>query len=810
MIVSVKKKTRNLLVVLVFLAAPLFAFAQEALEEITVTAERREAGLQRTALSVVAFSAERLDELGINDPQSLADFTPNVSIGDGTGRGSGGTSVSIRGVNEARVSPVLDPAVGIYVDDVYYGRPQTAFLKLLDVERVEVLRGPQGTLFGKNSVGGAIRYITVKPQFDSVNGYVKVAAGDYDRAEVKGAINLPLSDTAALRFTAAKMSRDGYVERLSDGVALGDEDTLFGMAQLRFQPNDRLDINFRLDYTERDTDDGPTKLIDYYRFNNTTDTTPGGPTAASPGSAASAAWNGYWGSTPRVYDPAVPASLYQVEGSGRLPVLESESVGAGIDLTWTISDTLSVRSITGYRTVDEFTIRDPDDQADAWTFFDDIAEEGVDFWSQEFQLNGSNFDDRFTWVGGVFYSVEEPYRREIEDRDGRSPLRRGMLILNDDALQETKSLGIYFQGNIAMSDKLDLTLGVRYTEDDKTYRISQVALWDSALAADAAGFGLAPQTPPDYNGCDPSVQASCVSVAPLSGGDTFDSITPRVALQYQFTDDFMAYASASMGFKAGGTNDSVADIDTPFEPEELWTYEVGVRSEFADGRARINATYYTSDYTDKQITVTTSPNCVNRCTTNVGEGSISGFEIDAVALLGDSFQVHAGLGTIDAKWDTIDNPSAGVTLISEFGRAPELSYTLGGRYTFELANSGQIVATADYAYTDDQNSSPQDSTTIFIQDYSLLALRLAYISPDARWETSLFCTNCTDEEYYYGGAAWGASSDNTPFPGVKPANSYIFVENGQNPDGIAPPGITLLNIGAPRMWGVDFRYNFGS
>ena len=790
-------------------AAGAPALAQQALEEIVVTAERREAGLQDTPLSVVAFSSERLDELGINDPQAMADFTPNVSIGDGTGRGSGGTSVSIRGVNEARVSPVLDPAVGIYVDDVYYGRPQTAFLRLLDVERVEVLRGPQGTLFGKNSVGGAIRYVTRKPDFDSVNGYVKVAAGDYDRGEIKGAVNMPLTDRAALRLTAAKLTRDGYVERLSDGVNLGNEDTLFGMAQLRFQPSDNLDINFRLDYTERDTDDGPTKVIDYYRFNNTTDTTPGGPTSASPGSAATAAWNGYWGSTPRVYDPAIPASLYQVEGSGRIPELESESFGAGIDLTWTVSDTLSVRSITGYRTVDEFTSRDPDDQANAWTFFDDIAEEGVDFWSQEFQLNGSGFDERLNWVGGVFYSVEEPYRREIEDRDSRSPTQRGMLILNDDALQETRSLGIYFQGTVGLTDKLDLTLGLRYTEDDKTYNISQVATWDSALAQEAIDLGLAPQTPPDYNGCDPSVQPSCVSVAPLSGGDTFDAFTPRIALQYQFTDDVMAYASASKGFKSGGTNDSVADIDTPFEPEELWAYESGMRSEFFDGRARLNATYYYSDYSDKQITVTTSPNCVNRCTTNVGEATISGIEIDAMALVTDQFLLRAGLGTIDAEWDSIDNPSAGVSLISRFARAPELSYTLGGRYTVDLASTAQIIATADYAYTDEQNSSPQDSTTIFIQDYSLLTLRLAYVAPDARWQASLFCTNCADEEYYFVGAAWGGRSDNTPFPGVKPPDSYIFVDNGQNPDAVAPPGITLLNVGAPRMWGVDFQYNFG-
>ena len=795
---------------LALLIASTSAFSQETLEEITVTAERREAGLQDTALSVVAYSGERLDELGINDPQSMADFTPNISIGDGTGRGSGGTSVSIRGVNEARISPVLDPAVGIYVDDVYYGRPQTAFLRLLDVERVEVLRGPQGTLFGKNSVGGAIRYITKKPEFDGVSGYTKLAVGEFDRVDLKGAINLPISDTAALRLSGASLRRDGYIDRLADGGTLGQEDTAFAMAQLRLRPNDNLDINIRADYTGRDTDDGPTKLIDYYRFNNTTDTTAGGPNANGGGAGATAAWNAYWGSTPRVYNAAIPTSLYQVAGEGRPSILESDSVGMGIDLTWTVSENLSVRSITGYRTVEEFTMRDPDDQANAYSFFDDIAEEGVDFWSQEFQLNGTSMSGRLNWVGGIYYSVEEPYRTDIEDRDARSPFRRGMLILNDSAVQETKSFGLYLQGDFDITEQLALTLGVRYTEDDKTYNISQMARWDRALADEAAAAGLAPQTPPDYNGCDPSVLPTCVSVAPLSGGDTFDDVTPRIAMQYQFSDDVMGFVSASKGFKSGGTNDSVADIDTPFEPEQLWTYELGIRTEFADGRARVNATVFTSDYEDKQITVTTSPLCANRCTTNVGEATISGIEIDAVALVTDNLQLSLGLGTIDAEWDSIDNPSAGVGLNSNFGRAPELSYRIGGRYTADLSGGGQIVASADYAYTDEQNSSPQDSTTIFIDDYSLLNLRLSYLAPDGVWEAGLFCSNCADEEYYFGGAAWAGATDNTSFPGVKPSSSYIFADNGFNPNGVAPPGITIINVGAPRMWGVDFRYNFGN
>ena len=812
-----KHRVKNLFVaqaltVICGLGVVLPTIAQEAdgLEEIVVTAERRESTLQRTALSVVAFTGDRLEELGVLDPQTLADFTPNVSIGDGTGRGSGGSMISIRGVNEARISPVLDPAVGIYIDDVYYGRPQTAFLRLLDVERIEVLRGPQGTLFGKNSVGGALRYITKKPEFDGVSGYVKASAGDYDRANLKLGINVPFSDTAAMRLSVATLNRDGYVERLSDGIALGDEDTQFAQAQFRFQPSEGFDLNFRVDYTKRDTDDGPNKLIDYYRFNNDLDTTPGGPTAASPGSSASAAWNGYWGGTDRVYNPGVPDSLYEVTGNGRLSSLKSESVGAGLDMTWNISDTFSIKSITGYRSVEEYTIRDPDDQASAYTFFDDEVEEGVDFWSQEFQLNGTTAGGALNWVGGVYYSSEEPYRYDIEDRDSRVQLRRGMLILNDTANQETESLGVYLHGIWDVTDKLGITAGIRYTEDDKTYSISQVAVWDSALAAQAADYGLAPLAPPTYDGCDPSVSESCVSVDTLTGGETFSSTTPRLALQYQFTNDVMAYVSASKGFKSGGTNDSVRDIDTPFDPEELWTYELGLRTEFAEGRARINATYYMSDYVDKQITVTTAEECVNRCTTNVGDAEISGVEIDLTWLATENFLIRAGLGTIDAKWTDIQNPAAGVTELSKFGRAPELSYTIGAQYSWDFSGGSIVHLTADYAYTDDQNSSPQDSTTIFIQEYSLLKLRLMYKAATGNWDASVFCSNCTDEEYYTGGASWAGAADNTPFPEVKPASSYIYTENGANPYGQAPPGTTFVNVGAPLMWGVEFRYYFGN
>ena len=189
-------------------------FAQTtALEEIIITSQRRAEDLQSVPVSVSTFSTETLNRLGVTDPQSMADFVPNLSIGDGTGRSNMGAQFSIRGVNEGRISPVLDPAIGIYIDDVYYGRPQTGFLRLLDVERVEVLRGPQGTLFGKNSTGGAIRYLTKRPDVNGeVDGYLKLGAGEYNRANVSAAVNVPINDEFAARLAVAHMSQDGYLK----------------------------------------------------------------------------------------------------------------------------------------------------------------------------------------------------------------------------------------------------------------------------------------------------------------------------------------------------------------------------------------------------------------------------------------------------------------------------------------------------------------------------------------------------------------------------------------------------------------------
>ena len=791
------------------------AFGQEgdsALEEITVTAQRREQSLQDTPVSITAFTPERLDELGIHDPVRMMDFVPNAIVSSGTGRGGEVMQFSIRGVNEARISPVLDPGVAIYVDDVYYGRPQVGFLQFVDVERVEILRGPQGTLFGKNSTGGAVRYITKKPDLDGNNGYVDIAVGDYSRVNLKGAFNAVLSDSTAVRVSAGSFERDGYVKRLADNVDLGNQNSRAFQFQLRHQPSDRLTIDFRTDYSVTSDNNGAVKLIDYYRFNNDVDLpNPGGPpNPASPSSSAIAAWNNQWGGTAMEYAAEIPDSLYEVAGTGLLPWTENESTGVTLDINWSFSENTSLRSITGYREMTSTAFRDPDDVAHAVTFFDDYAESFADFWSQEFQLNGLSFNERLNWVAGIYYASDDNGVNEFADRDGRSTSRYGALMLNDNSLQETKSFGAFAQGSFNMTDALVLTLGLRYTEDDKNYTVRQTAVWDSQLDQLADQLGLADLVPPTYEGgtCDPSIQASCVANPGVSGGDTFDAVTPRVALEWHMSDDLMLYGSYSGGFKSGGTNDSTRDINTPFDEETLDSYELGFRSTFADGRVRANLTAFSMDYQDKQITVTTSPICNNRCTTNVGDGKITGWEFDGMAAITENLIWNLAVGILDAKWDDITNPSAGVTYSSPFSAAPDLTWNTGLRLSNDLSSGAVIVTSLDYAYTDAHATSPQDSTTLYIPEYDLLNFRIKWISPDSTYELSVFCSNCTDEEYVRAGNGWAGGTFNTSFP-YKENDSPPYTANTQDPLRNAAPGITTVFVGAPRMIGAQFRYNFG-
>jgi iron complex outermembrane receptor protein len=227
-----------------------------------------------------------------------------------------------------------------------------------------------------------------------------------------------------------------------------------------------------------------------------------------------------------------------------------------------------------------------------------------------------------------------------------------------------------------------------------------------------------------------------------------------------------------------------------------------------DGRVRANLTACSMEYEDKQITVTTSPICNNRCTANAGDGKITGWEFDGMAALTDNLVWNVAVGILDAEWDDITNPSAGVTEASPFSAAPDLTWNTGLRLSNELASGASIVTSLDYSYSDEHASSPQDSTTLYIPDYDLVNFRVKWISPDGDYELSVFCSNCADEEYVRAGNGWAGGTWNTFFP-YKEDNTPPYTANTQNPLRNAAPGITIVHVGAPRMWGAQFRYNFG-
>jgi iron complex outermembrane receptor protein len=214
------------------------------------------------------------------------------------------------------------------------------------------------------------------------------------------------------------------------------------------------------------------------------------------------------------------------------------------------------------------------------------------------------------------------------------------------------------------------------------------------------------------------------------------------------------------------------------------------------------------DYQDKQITVTTSPICNNRCTANVGDGKITGWEFESAAALGDNVVWTLGVGILDAEWDDISNPSAGVTKSSPFSAAPDLTWNTGLRWTADLSGGSSVVTSLNYAYTDEHASSPQDSTTLYIPEYDLLNLRVKWVSAEGDYEFSVFCNNCADEEYVRAGNGWAGGTFNT-FWDLKGNDTPPYTANTQNPLRNAAPGVTIVHVGAPRMIGAQFRYNFG-
>ena len=704
---------------LLTVGTPTGVSAQEAgarvLEEVVVTARRREENLQEVPIAITAISAADLELRSIENVEDLQVLLPNVDIrGGGTSGGNSG-SMAIRGI----------PGVARYIDGVHLSGGQGSLENVVELERIEVLRGPQGTYFGKNAIGGAIQYVTQAPQ-EEFGARVKVTGGDYNRQDIVANVDIPLSDTVLTKVTAASLNRDGHVDSVTIDESYGELENTILRGVLLWQPTDSFEALFTAEYNRVEGNVQANVLFDVIEG------------------------IGFGPRTPERYNEAgIPFTdeLYAygkkeeyknaVDFTGPGVLFDSDSFS--MKLAWDINDSVTLRSITASRKFDYATYRDLDAtqlvMQNTW-YYQEVEET-----TQEFQLLGSG--DRLSWIVGAYYYDRDVFEKfngwqrwELTGRGPRGPRPRNAL----DRVQ-TKDTAIYGEITYDLTEQLILTVGGRYSDEEfhsETYD-----------PADALGS----PTQPSYS-LDGTILV--VDGAPLVFDEDFNAFTPRVALQYQYSDTVMAYISYAEGFNGGGVN-SRFDPTLPnngiiaYDSELLKNIELGLRSDLLDNRLRLNATYFTGVWEDIQISEALTPG--QTTVTNGGEAEIEGLEIEGMWRATDEFSVNFTVGWLDTAYTEL-GASQNIVLDSPFPFAPEHSYSIGLQYDNDLSSGGSVTTRLDYGWIDDfqTHRDPRFQKSVGANDaYGLLSARITYVSPDGNWDVALFGTNLTDSWYRLGG-----------------------------------------------------------
>ncbi|NGY03317.1 TonB-dependent receptor [Solimonas terrae] len=702
------------------------------LEEVIVTAQRRTQDLQKTPVAVTALSEKTLTERNIQSTQDLMQVAPSLQVSTETAGPGGGSAVFfLRGMGQQRSGNGTEPAVGVYVDGVYYPSPQGAIFSILDLQQVEVLRGPQGTLFGRNTIGGAIRYTSKAPEFDD-NGYVQGTAGSYDRRDLVGAVNLAYQDLVAMRLSGGRLQRDGYVRQQDGGKDAGAQDDKVARAQIRFAPMQTLEVNLEGQYSRT--------LLDGLTYNQP------GPIKPTPNTVP---W--YYNLTatggllyPPYDDRFASTCDYCQAGTNIREFAKSDGDGANMSVIWTGLDSVEVKSLTAWQRVDSNFALDLDGSpAPVYSAAAHLQDE---IYSQEFQFSGKAFDEKLDWVGGLYGA-----QQTSDVLPGGTQLLFGV-IPNDPAplSRKTDTGAAFIDMTYELFDNAHVLGGYRISQDNK-----KATLYDK-------------------NSGDETEQER----------KKFTSNTGRVGLQYQWTSEIMSYATVSTGFRAGGFN---LDVNTPliftpalyqytlapYKPENVTSYEIGARSEFFGGLVRVNPTIFYAKWKDIQVqSVNVNASALEIFVDNAASAHSEGLELEMQAVASRHLMFFGNLALLKMKYDAIGN-ATGITTDSRFMRAPKVTYTLGGRYQNDIEGWFQYVLSANWNWQDDQASSATDDDSLSLPSYGLLSMRLDLKSPNDVLEFSVFMTNVTDQTYYVGGANYASSTGTARYDLGRPRETGV-------------------------------------
>jgi iron complex outermembrane receptor protein len=730
------------------------------LEEVVVTARKREESLQDTPVAVSAFSARDLKFRQIESTDRLGEVTPNLTF-DPVSPSSGSNAAAqifIRGVGQTDFTPVTDPGVGLYIDGIYMARTVGNVLDFLDVERVEILRGPQGTLFGRNTIGGAVVIHSKRPT-DEFNASLQGQFGDDDMVYIAAKVNGPIVENLAGNLAYAYRNRDGYVERIHAGNRTGDEDSHAIRGSLLWDPTESFSAYATVDYTASRENGAPivaggvNDLQAFGTFGNAllascTVVTinpnfpvSGPPSFPPPGVGVRGA--------PGCYGRDSFAGEHVSEGT--FPVTSELDVwGISLELAWDVNELLSINSTTGYREMEMESARDGDNTpANIFATRDFYDHEQV---SQELQFSGPLLEERLQWLLGFYYFQEEGFNV--------GPVILPAGAIHSGGFYDNDSLAVFFQGTYDVTDRLALTFGVRYTEDTKRFTPDQFAVGDASMAEGSifgptwpllAGVYLSPTGP----------MLPGDRILPIQEfQEDFDDTSIMVTLAYDWTDQLMTYFTYSQGFKSGGFDQRFAappiDPDTglptgapsTFDPETVDSYEIGVKSQWLENRLRLNAAVFYTDYQDLQIIIRET---FNPITFNGGTADIAGGEVELTWVPTDRWIITAAVGYIDAEYDELSEAvlTNATPVLPDYKlvNTPEWSSALGVAYILDLRDWATLTPRLDWSYHDDQYNDAVNTIQLFQDEYHLLNLSMALETNDGHWEGILALRNLLDEEY---------------------------------------------------------------
>jgi len=700
-------------------ADPIANEERPALESITVTAQRRDEDIQDVPIAITALDDAFLVRHDVQTIEDLGAFVPNLYTTNSVNYGA--APISIRGIGGANGGGNFfnDEPVAVYFDEMYIGRLSFSTGDLIDIESIQVLRGPQGSLFGRNATAGALLVQPARPTAEP-EGYLRLRFAEHGERRVSGAVSGPLTNNLLGRVAVGRTDVDGWGENtFTGGNVNGRQDRTIRLS-LDWRPLTEVSAEMMLERS--DSEANPATI-------NVAPVAPGQP------------------SSPFIrrddLDEALDAAEFSFDDTS---VNETDATNVVFNVSWELGDT-TLTAITGYR--DYGLLARQDSDSTRFTLFNNSGAIASTQFSQELRLSG-NVDNRLVWTVGAYYYDEDT--DVVFDINNFQGLFGAGTNARFDARQRLDSRAVFADARYAFTDRLSLTLGGRFSREEKRFTNKQTVatLRESSLPIDLGSFPAGAIIPGGTVFVDPPVFASTAD---------FENFSPRAVLEYQLLPDVLTYASYSEGFKSGGFNSF--GLSPAFEEEEVQAYEIGVKSTLLQNRLRLNAAGFTYDYTNLQVRLPVPTGGVT--IDNAGEASVWGLELEGSLLIGDRLRLDGNIAYLDTELEKFDTQRVPQDLLfvlgapipleavsaagNELTRAPELSLFAGLQYAMDLGKNFEGLFELAYRYQDEVFflETNQDRNTFKGGSANRLDLRFAVQPLRGAWDAALYVNNLNDD-----------------------------------------------------------------